>query len=162
MNNLADSEPRSAQFYFETAPGRAKRLEDFEFYPSTLPASTSNTRAICSKSEPRHRDRLASADQLNSQLTTLQNRSTALNSLNGKFSALQWALQGVSNAVVSASAQVSDNSVLTAQSDPSAKAGSYAIDLVTAGAPPVRSAKALCRWFRILPRNPSRQPVRSR
>ena len=73
--------------------------------------------------------------QLNNQLTTLQNRSTALNSLNGKFTALQSALQGVSDAAVSSSAQVSDNSVLTAQSDAAAKAGSYAIHVVTAGAP---------------------------
>jgi flagellar hook-associated protein 2 len=74
-------------------------------------------------------------NQLNSQLTDLQNRSTALNSLNGKFSALQTALQGVSNAVVSSSAQVSDSSVLTAQSDSTAKAGSYAIHVISAGAP---------------------------
>ena len=74
-------------------------------------------------------------NQLNSQLTTLQDRSTALNSLNGKFSALQTALQGVSNAAVSTSAQVSDTSVLTAQSDSTAKTGSYAIHVVTAGAP---------------------------
>jgi len=73
--------------------------------------------------------------QLNSQLTTLQNRSTALNSLNGKFTALQSALQGVSDAVVSSSAQVTDKTVLTAQSDPSAKPGTYAIHVVTAGSP---------------------------
>ncbi len=104
--------------------------------PSTLQASTSKysadlqqvlSRAIAIASLP--------LNQLNSQLTTLQNRSTALNSLNGKFAALQSALQGVSNAVVSASAQVSDSSVLTAQSDATAKAGSYAIHVVTAGAP---------------------------
>jgi len=74
-------------------------------------------------------------NQLNSQLTDLQNRSTALNSLNGKFSALQTALQGVSSAAFSASAQVTNSSVLTAQSDSTAKAGSYAIHVVTAGAP---------------------------
>src|SRR6185369_5665923 len=71
--------------------------------------------------------------QLNGQMTTLQNRSTALNSLNGKFTALQSALQGVSDAVVSSSAQVTDRSVLTAQSDSTAKPGSYAIHVVTAG-----------------------------
>ena len=74
-------------------------------------------------------------NQLNSQLTDLQNRSTALNSLNGKFTALQTALQGVSSAAFSASAQVTDSSVLTAHSDSTAKAGSYAIHVVTAGAP---------------------------
>jgi flagellar hook-associated protein 2 len=74
-------------------------------------------------------------NQLNSQLTDLQNRSTALSSLNGKFTALQTALQGVSSAAFSASAQVTNSSVLTAQSDSTAKAGSYAIHVVTAGAP---------------------------
>jgi flagellar hook-associated protein 2 len=74
-------------------------------------------------------------NQLNSQLTTLQNRSTALNSLNGKFTALQSALQGVSNAVVSSSAEVSDSGVISAQSDSTAKAGTYAIHVVSAGAP---------------------------
>lgn len=74
-------------------------------------------------------------NQLNDQLTTLQNRSTALNSLNGKFTALQSALQGVSDAVVSSSAQVTDSSVITAQSDSTARPGSYAIHVVTAGSP---------------------------
>ena len=73
-------------------------------------------------------------NQLNSQLTTLQNRSTALNSLNGKFSALQTALQGVSDATVSSTAQSTDSSVVTAQSDSTAKAGSYAIHVISAGA----------------------------
>jgi len=71
--------------------------------------------------------------QLNGQLTTLQNRSTALNSLNGKFTALQSALQGVSDAVVSSSALVSDHSVITAQTDATTKPGSYSIHVVTAG-----------------------------
>jgi flagellar hook-associated protein 2 len=74
-------------------------------------------------------------NQLNSQLTDLQNRSTALSSLNGKFSSLQTALQGVSNAATSTSAQVSDSSVLTAQSTSAAQAGSYAIHIKSAGAP---------------------------
>jgi len=74
-------------------------------------------------------------NQLNSQLTDLQNRSTALTSMNGKFSALQTALQGVSSAAVSTSAQVSDSSVLSAQSDSTARAGSYAIHVISAGAP---------------------------
>ena len=102
-------------------------------------------------------------NQLNSQLTTLQNRSTALNSLNGKFSALQTALQGVSDAAVSSSAQVSDSSVLTAQSDSTAKPGSYAIHVVTAGAHLQRAQpRHLADGVRILPRNPSRRPLRSR
>jgi flagellar hook-associated protein 2 len=71
--------------------------------------------------------------QLNNQMNGLQNRSTALSSLNGKFSALQTALQVVSTAVVSSSAQVSDSSVLTAETD--SKPGSYAIHVVTAGGP---------------------------
>ena len=71
--------------------------------------------------------------QLNGQLTALQNRSTALNSLNGKFTALQSALQKVSDATVSSSAQATNPGVLTAQSDSTAKPGSYAIHVVTAG-----------------------------
>jgi len=74
-------------------------------------------------------------NQLNSQLADLQNRSTALSSLNGKFTALQTALQGVSSAAVAASAQVTNSSVLTAQSDSTAKPGSYAVHVITAGAP---------------------------
>jgi flagellar hook-associated protein 2 len=73
--------------------------------------------------------------QMNNQLNGLQTRSTALNSLNGKFTALQSALQGVSDAAVSSSAQVSDSTVLTAQSDSTVKAGSYAIHVISAGAP---------------------------
>lgn len=104
--------------------------------PSSLPASTSQyssdlqqvlSRSIAIASLP--------LNQLNSQLTTLQNRSTALNSLNGKFSALQTALQGVSDAVDSASVQVSDSGVLAAHSDSTARPGSYAIHVASAGAP---------------------------
>ena len=73
--------------------------------------------------------------QLNNQLTTLQSRSTALDSLNGKFSALQTALQSVSNATTSTSAQVSDSSVITAQSDSTAQPGTYAIHVKSAGSP---------------------------
>src|ERR1700730_3914595 len=73
--------------------------------------------------------------QLNNQLTTLQGRSTALNSLNGKFSALQTALQSVANATTSTSAHVSDNTVITAQSDTTALPGSYAIHVKSAGSP---------------------------
>lgn len=72
-------------------------------------------------------------DQLNSQLTTLQGRSTALDSLDGKFAALLTALQGVSSAAVSTSAQVSDSSVIAAHSDSTALPGSYAIHVVSAG-----------------------------
>ena len=73
-------------------------------------------------------------DQLNIQLTGLQNRSDALNSLNGKFAALQTALQGVSTAALSTSAQVSDSSVVAAQSDAGALPGTYSIHVVSAGA----------------------------
>jgi flagellar hook-associated protein 2 len=104
--------------------------------PSSLPASTSKysadlqqvlSRSIAIASLP--------LNQLNSQLTSLQDRSTALNSLNGKFAALQTALQGVSTAVVSTSTQVSDNSVLTAQSSPTALPGSYLIHVASLGSP---------------------------
>ncbi|MCU1336579.1 MAG: flagellar hook-associated 2 domain protein [Bryobacterales bacterium] len=73
--------------------------------------------------------------QLNSQLTDLQNRSAALDSLNGKFAALQTALQAVSAAAASTSAQVSDDTVLAPHSDSTALPGSYAIHVVSAGAP---------------------------
>lgn len=73
--------------------------------------------------------------QLNNQLSTLQSRSSALDSLNGKFSSLLTAVQGLSTAAVSATAQVSDSSVLTAETDPTASAGSYAIHVITAGGP---------------------------
>jgi flagellar hook-associated protein 2 len=73
--------------------------------------------------------------QLNSTLTSLQNRSTELNTLNGKFSSVQSAVQVLSNAVSSTNAQVSDSSVIAAQSDATAAAGSYAIHVVTAGSP---------------------------
>jgi flagellar hook-associated protein 2 len=73
--------------------------------------------------------------QLNSTLTNLQNRSAELQTLNGKFSAVQSAVQAMSNAASSTSAQVSDSSVIAAQSDATAAAGSYAIHVVSAGAP---------------------------
>lgn len=73
-------------------------------------------------------------NQLNSELTTLQNRSAALDSLDGKFAALLTALQGISSAAVSSSAQVSDTSVLSAHSDSTALPGTYAIHVVSAGA----------------------------
>src|SRR5438045_4172313 len=103
--------------------------------PSNLPASTSKyssdlqqvlSRAIAIASLP--------LNQLNSQLTTLQNRSSALDALHGKFTALQSALQGVSDAAVSTLAQVSDSSVISAQSSPTATPGSYTIHVANAGA----------------------------
>jgi len=74
-------------------------------------------------------------NQLNHQLTTLQNRSAALDSLDGKFAALLTALQGVSSATVSSTADVSNTSVLSAHSDSTALPGTYAIHVVSAGAP---------------------------
>jgi flagellar hook-associated protein 2 len=103
--------------------------------PSSLPASTSKyssdlqqvlSRSIAIASLP--------LNLLNNQLTILQNRSTALDSLNGKFAALLTALQGVSSAAVSTSAQLSANGVLTAQSDSTSLPGSYTIHVVNAGA----------------------------
>ncbi len=84
------------------------------------------TRAIAIASLP--------LDQLNSNLTTLQNRSTELNTLNGKFGALLTAVQGISSAVDSTTAQVSDSSVIAAHSDATALPGTYAIHVVSAGA----------------------------
>jgi len=72
--------------------------------------------------------------QLNSQLTSLQSRSAALDSLNGKFSALQTALQGFATSATSTSAQVSDATIFTAHSDSTALPGSYAIHIVSPGA----------------------------
>jgi flagellar hook-associated protein 2 len=74
-------------------------------------------------------------DQLNNQLTDLQNRSTELDTINGKFTALLTALKGVSSATDSTAAQVSDTTVLAAHSDSTARPGSYAIHVVSAGAP---------------------------
>jgi flagellar hook-associated protein 2 len=74
-------------------------------------------------------------DQLNNQLTTLQNRSSALESLNGKFDALLAAVQDVSSAAKSTSSEVSDDTVLAAHSDSTARAGTYAIHIVSPGAP---------------------------
>ncbi len=73
--------------------------------------------------------------QLDSTLTNLQNRSAELQTLNGKFSAVQSAVQAISTAASSTNAQVSDSSVIAAQSDATAAAGSYAIHVVSAGAP---------------------------
>jgi len=73
--------------------------------------------------------------QLNRQLSTLQSRSAALDSVNGQFASLLTALQGVSTAAVSSTAQVSDTSVIAASSDSTALPGSYAIHVVSAGAP---------------------------
>lgn len=74
-------------------------------------------------------------NQLNATLTDLQNRSTELNTLNGKFSAVQSAVQSISTAASSTTAQVSDSSVIAAQSGATASAGSYTIHVVTAGSP---------------------------
>jgi flagellar hook-associated protein 2 len=84
------------------------------------------TRAIAIASLP--------LDQLNSNLTTLQNRSTELNTLNGKIGALLTAVQGISSAVDSTTAQVSNSSVIAAHSDATALPGTYAIHVVSAGA----------------------------
>jgi flagellar hook-associated protein 2 len=104
--------------------------------PTTLAPSTSLyssdlqqvlSRAIAIASLP--------LDQLDNQLTNLQNRSTELDTINGKFTALLTAVQGVSSAAASTSAQVSDSSVIAAHSDSTALRGSYAIHVVSAGAP---------------------------
>ena len=94
-------------------------------------------------------------NQLNATLTDLQNRSAALNTLNGKFSAVQTAVQSLSNAVSSTNAQVSNSSVIAAQSDPSAVPGSYTIHIVDPGS----SSSALS--LNSLPpvQNPSAQSI---
>ena len=74
-------------------------------------------------------------DQLNNQLTTLQNRSTALDSLNGQFAALLTAVQGISTAADSTTAEASNTTVLAANSDSTAQPGTYAIHVANAGAP---------------------------
>ena len=72
---------------------------------------------------------------LNNQLSTLQSRSAALDSLDGKFAALLSAVQGVSSAADSTSSTVSDTSVLAAHSDSTALAGTYSVHIVSPGAP---------------------------
>lgn len=98
--------------------------------PATSPYSSDLqqvlTRAVAIASLP--------LTQLNSQLTTLQSRSAALDTLNGKFSALQTALQGFATSATSTSAQVSDSGILAAHSDSTALPGSYAIQVVSPGA----------------------------
>jgi flagellar hook-associated protein 2 len=96
-------------------------------------------------------------DQLNNQLTTLQNRSSALDTLNGQFGALLTAVQGISTAADSTSTQVSDSSVLAAHSDSTARAGSYAIHIVNAGAP----SSALSLGTLPAVQNPSTQSITS-
>jgi flagellar hook-associated protein 2 len=96
-------------------------------------------------------------DQLNNQLTTLQNRSSALDTLNGQFGALLTAVQGISTAADSTSTQVSDSSVLAAHSDSTARAGSYAIHIVSAGAP----SSALSLGTLPAVQNPSTQSITS-
>jgi len=80
--------------------------------------------------------------QLNNQLSTLQSRSAALDSINGQFASLLTALQGVSTAAISSTAQVSDTSVIAATSDSTALPGSYTIHVVSAGAPTTAVSKA--------------------
>jgi len=72
---------------------------------------------------------------LNNQLTTLQSRSDALNSLDGKFAAVLSAVQGISTAADSTTASVSDTDIVAAHSDPSALPGTYSIHVVSQGAP---------------------------
>jgi len=72
---------------------------------------------------------------LNNQLTTLQGRSDALNSLDGKFAAVLSAVQGISTAADSTTASVSDTDIVAAHSDPSALPGTYSIHVVSQGAP---------------------------
>ncbi len=94
-------------------------------------------------------------NQLNATLTDLQNRSTALQTLNGKFSSVQSAIQAISTAVSSTNAQVSDTTVIAAQSDATAAAGSYTIHVVTAGAP----SSALSKNTLPTVSNPSTQSI---
>jgi len=72
---------------------------------------------------------------LNNQLSTLQSRSSALDSLDGKFSSLLSAVQGISTAADSTTASVSDTDVVAAHSDPAALPGTYSIHVVSQGAP---------------------------
>ena len=72
---------------------------------------------------------------LNSQLNTLQGRSDALNSLDGKFAAVLSAVQGISTAADSTTASVSDTDIVAAHSDPTALPGTYSIHVVSQGAP---------------------------
>ena len=71
---------------------------------------------------------------LNNQLTTLQSRSDALNSLDGKFAAVLSAVQGISTAADSTTASVSDTDIVAAHSDPTALPGTYSIHVISQGA----------------------------
>ena len=72
---------------------------------------------------------------LNNQLNTLQGRSDALNSLDGKFAAVLSAVQGISTAADSTTSSVSDPDIVAAHSDPTALPGTYSIHVVSQGAP---------------------------
>jgi flagellar hook-associated protein 2 len=73
--------------------------------------------------------------QLNNQLNTLQSRSAALDSVDGKFAALLTAIQGIGSANTSTSAAVSDETVLTAHTASTALPGSYSVHVIDPGSP---------------------------
>jgi flagellar hook-associated protein 2 len=103
---------------------------------------TSLTRAVGIASLP--------LTSLNNQLTTLQNRSTALQSVDTDFVGLKAAIQSLDSATATNTATVSAPTVLQANADSTALAGTYSLHVVDpgsqtstisgSGSPPVQNA----------------------
>jgi flagellar hook-associated protein 2 len=75
-------------------------------------------------------------NQLNTQKTDLSNQSSALSSLDGRFATLQSALQGISDALGSASlsSSVSDYTKASVALDDGAMQGDYSLEITDIGA----------------------------
>lgn len=72
--------------------------------------------------------------QLNSQLSTLQSRSSAIDTLNTNFTAIQTAL-GKLGSGSSSSATVSDPTIVSAHTDPATLPGTYTLNVIDPGSP---------------------------
>jgi flagellar hook-associated protein 2 len=74
-------------------------------------------------------------NSLNAQLTTLQDRSSTLQSVDADFVGILTAIQNLDSATVSNSAVVSNSTVLQANADSTALPGSYLVHVITPGSP---------------------------
>lgn len=72
--------------------------------------------------------------QLNSQLSNLQSRSSAIDTLNGNFTAIQTAL-GKLGSGNNSSAKVSDPTIVSAHTDPATLPGTYSLNVIDPGSP---------------------------
>jgi flagellar hook-associated protein 2 len=71
---------------------------------------------------------------MQNQLKTLQDRSTAMGTVDTDFAAVQTAIQNLDSATASNSADVSDPKVLQANADSTALAGTYTVKILDPGA----------------------------